>query len=54
MTIAQAVHASRFGHGPPGGATPQETNPDGIGNVLGALSTGTLTASDLCVGYIQR
>ncbi|KAF9736094.1 amidase [Paraphaeosphaeria minitans] len=35
-------------------ATSQETSFDSIGDVLGAISAGTLTATELCTAYIKR
>lgn len=54
LTLLQTLRSVGFDENAVHGATSQETSFDRIVDLLGAISAGTLTATELCTAYIQR
>ena len=56
LTVPQTRRVNELSNGtcPTATATSQETSFDRIGDLLGAISAGTLTATELCTAFIER
>lgn len=54
LTAPQTLRVNGLCNGTATGATSQETSFQEIKHILGAISAGTLTATELCTAFIQR
>ena len=54
LTLLQTLRSTDVDQKAAGGATSQETSFDRIVDLLGAISAGSMTATELCTAYIQR
>ena len=56
LTVPQTLRVNGLSNGASTttSATSQDTSFDRIGDLLGAISAGTLTATELCTAFIER